>query len=206
MQAITKLNEEGLVAAPSITISQINLYEIPEFTKHFVNQGIPVLYSIYSYDNHREVMSFGIGGENSEFDFTDKEGIARLCDGMIKLKKERTGVLVTNKTLMAIKELFLNKRRTWTCKALSNFLIIDNYGRVAGCHLKQPVASIFELPKLWHSPTFKNLRKEYENCKDCAYLCYIFYSLHPNGPGAFEIILDQWKNMLRCSIKLRNNH
>lgn len=206
MEAITKLNEEGLIAVPSITVSQMNLHETTKFTKCFANYGIPVLYSLYSYDNSSEMESFGIGEKNSEFDFTDKKAVARLCDELIKLKKEKTGVLITDKTLIAIKELFLNNRRIWRCKALRKFFVIDHYGRVAGCHLKQPVASIFELPRLWHSSEFERLREKYQKCKECAYLCYVFYSLYPNALDILEIISDQRRNMLSYFMKLSNKY
>lgn len=204
MEALIRLNEKDLVSVASVTISQMNIDEIADITRHFVNCGIPVVYSLYSYDNPIEEKSFGIGRRSSEFDFTDKNSLVRLCDELKKLKKESTRIFITERALSAIRELFFNNRRVWKCKALRKFLVIDQYGRVAGCHLKQPVASIFELPKLWNGQEFDWLRKRYQNCKDCTYLCYLFYSLHSSATGTLEMILDQWRNMLSYFMKLRS--
>jgi len=96
--------------------------------------------------------------------------------------------------LKALREFVASGVRKWRCRALDSFLIVDHLGRVAGCHSREPVASIFELPEAWRSPEFERLRKEYSRCTKCAYLCYIFYSVHAGLSGTIEILRDQWKN------------
>ena len=120
--------------------------------------------------------------------------MAKICDALIEMKKERKGIFITNKTLEALKQFFLNGRRTWECKALQSFLMVDHLGNVAGCHLREPVASVFELPNVWHSQKFQSLRAEFSQCNQCAYLCYIFYSLHSNVLSNLGILQDQWRN------------
>ena len=47
MEGVETLQEEGVSVAISPTISQFNLYEIVDLTKHFVARGVPVLYCLY---------------------------------------------------------------------------------------------------------------------------------------------------------------
>jgi MoaA/NifB/PqqE/SkfB family radical SAM enzyme len=101
---------------------------------------------------------------------------------------------MTTKILEAVKNLYLTGRRTWKCHALQNFFIIDHLGRVAGCHLHKPAASIFDLPSVWNSEKLNDLRKIYSECTQCTYLCYIFYSLHGSVLGNIQIAQERWKN------------
>jgi len=195
MQAIRTLHEEGVRVGVSPTISQLNLYEIIDFTRHFINQGIPVWYCLYYYDYPSENPLFTIGKKQDEFEIVDGEAMAKVCDTLIEMKKTYNGIYITTRTLLALKNLFLNNKRTWKCKALQSFFMIDQQGRVAGCHRKEPVASIFELPKVWGSPKLNSLRQKYTECTQCAYLCYIFYSIHSDVKSNLEILRDQWKNI-----------
>ena len=56
------------------------------------------------------------------------------------------------------------------------------------------VGNVFDLPKLWNSKKFKELREKYNNCSQCNYLCYIAYSLHGSPYGNLLIAKDHWKN------------
>ena len=194
IETIEILQNEGINVGVSPTISQLNLHEIIDFTKYFTYNGIPVWYCLYWYDYPSENHLFQIGKRQDEFEITDVETMAKICDALIEMKKERKGIFITNKTLEALKQFFLNGQRTWECKALQSFLMVDHLGNVAGCHLREPVASIFELPEVWHSPKFQNLRAEFSQCNQCAYLCYIFYSLHSNVLSNLGILQDQWRN------------
>jgi len=194
MAAIEILQKEGISVGVSPTISQLNLNEIIDFTKYFTYNGIPVWYCLYWYDYPSENRLFEIGKKRDEFEIADVKTMANVCDALIAMKRERKGIFITNKTLEALKQFFLNRQRTWECKALQSFLMVDHLGNVAGCHLREPVASIFELPDVWNSQKFKILREEFSRCDQCAYLCYIFYSLHSNVLSNLEILQDQWKN------------
>jgi len=194
MEAVETLREKGIFGGVSPTISQLNLHEIADFTRYFTDRGVPVWYCLYWYDQPVEDRLFGIGEKIDEFEIRDREAVGKVCDELIAMKKERQGVFITTKTLVALKRFFLEGQRTWKCGALQSFFIVDHRGRVAGCHCREPVASVFELADVWDSPRFGSLRKEYRECDRCAYLCYIFYSLHSSVQSNLEIIRDQWKN------------
>jgi MoaA/NifB/PqqE/SkfB family radical SAM enzyme len=195
MEAVEKLHEEGISVSVSPTISQFNLHEILDFTNYFINKGIPIWYCLYSYDfSNQQGGIFKIGKKNDEFTIVDNEAMVNLCDSLIKMKKKNSKILMTTKILEAVKNLYLTGKRTWKCHALQNFFVIDHLGRVAGCHLHNPVASIFDLPRVWNSPEFNALRKTYNKCTQCTYLCYTFYSIHGSVLGNFQIAKEQWKN------------
>ncbi len=194
-EAISTLRNEGICVEVSPTISQLNLHEIIDVTRYFTEHGVPVSYCLYWYDNPGKNQMFGIGKKCDEFEITDRRAMAEACDTLMEMK-DLGGILITKETLLTLKQFFLKGERTWKCKALQSFLTVDHLGRVAGCHLQQPVASILELPDVWDSPEFENLREKYSECKKCAYLCYIFYSIHGSVRGIIEIVRDQWKNAL----------
>jgi MoaA/NifB/PqqE/SkfB family radical SAM enzyme len=193
MEAIEELHQEGVFVGVAPTISQLNLYEMEDFTRYFVEKGIPVWYAVYSHDCQQESL-FGIGDRNDELEIVDKEGMVRLCDVLINMKRERRGVFITGKTLLALKELFLTGSRTWKCRALENFVMVNNRGEAAGCHLYAPVVKVTELPEVWNSERFDALRTQYSNCQKCTYVCYLFYSVHRGIFGSIEILRDQLKN------------
>lgn len=195
MTAITALQNEGIQVGVSPTISQLNLHEIVDFTRYFIDRGVPVWYCLYWYDYATENPLFAIGKKIDEFEITDREAMAKLCDNLIEMKRQNDGIYITNKTLKALKEFFESGQRIWKCRALSSFLMIDSRGRVAGCHRNEPVASVHELREEWESPRLGDLRREYSKCKQCAYLCYIFYSLHSSVLGNLGLVHDQWKNV-----------
>jgi len=200
MNAIETLHKEDANVGVSPTISQLNLYEILDFTRYFTDRGIPVWYCLYAYDYPASNAMFGIGKKADEFEITDTEAMAKVCDGLARMKKERSGVFITTKTLEAMKNYFLTGQRTWECKALKSFLMVDSMGRVAGCHRQEPAASVLELKDSWDSPRFGELRKQYNQCTQCIYLCYIFYSIHGSVISNLSLARDQWKNiaMLRA--------
>jgi len=195
MKAIEKLFEQGISVSVSPTISQFNLHEILDFTNYFITKGIPIWFCLYSYDfSNDHPQLFKIGKKNDEFTIVDKGTMVNLCNSLIEMKKKNSKILMTRKTLEAVKNLYLTGKRTWECRALQNFFVIDHLGRVAGCHLHNPAASIFDLPRVWNSPKFNAMRKTYSKCTQCTYLCYIFYSIHGNVIGNFQIAQEQWKN------------
>lgn len=193
MDAVETLHKQGITVGVSPTISQLNMYEIPEFTEHFCERGIPVLFCLYQHDSLKQPM-FHIGEKDDELEISDKVAFAKICDALIEKKSRLHGILITKKMLNALKVLALKEERVWKCKALQSFFVIDPLGNVAGCHLQKPVATIYELPKLWNSQRFEELRKIYRKCESCSYMCYMFYSIHANVQGNIEILRDQWKN------------
>lgn len=195
MEAIDTLHENGIRVGVSPTISQLNLHEILDITQFFLKKEIPVWYCLYSYDcSPSQSQLFKIGKKNEDFTITDYKAMVNLCDSLIMMKKKNSNILVTNQILNAVKSLFLTGERTWKCKALKSFFVIDHMGRVAGCHVQDSVASIFNLPKMWNSSKFKSLRKKYQECTRCTYLCYIFYSLHGSVKGNLQIAEEHWRN------------
>ena len=195
MQTVEKLHMEGIRVSVTPTISQFNLYEIIDFTNYFLQKGIPIWYCLYSYDSSDDSSQlFKIGKKNDEFLITDEKAMAKLCNSLLEMKRKNSNILMTTKILEAVKNLYLKGKRTWKCHALQNFFIIDHLGRVAGCHLHKPVASIFDLPSVWNSEKLNDLRKTYSKCTQCSYLCYIFYSLHGSVLGNIQIAQERWKN------------
>jgi MoaA/NifB/PqqE/SkfB family radical SAM enzyme len=195
VKTIEKLHEEGISVGVSPTISQFNIHEIVDLTKYFSERGIPVWYCLYSHDTTAESEQlFKIGKLDDEFEIADREAMVRLCDTLTEMKKKNSNIFITTETLKAIKRLYSDGKRVWKCRALQNFFMIDHRGRVAGCHLRKPVVSIFDLPKAWSTDSFNALRKVYSECNRCIYLCYIVYSLHGSVKGNFQILQDRWKS------------
>jgi MoaA/NifB/PqqE/SkfB family radical SAM enzyme len=195
MEAVKTLHNEGINVSVTPTISQVNLYEIVDITNYFTNRGIPVWYCLYTYDQTAyENQLFRIGKANDEFIIKDKQAMVKLCDTLMEMKKKNSRIFITTQLLQALRTLFLEGKRTWDCHALQNFLVLDHLGRIAGCHNHNFAGSVFDLPEIWHSKKFDMLRKTYNECTQCAYLCYIFYSLHGSPYGNLKLAKDQWKN------------
>src|SRR4030043_444421 len=179
----------------SMATKKMEAYENVDITNYFTQKGIPVWYCLYSFDQSQDVNQlFRIGKATDELIIRDKQAMVKLCDSLIEMKKKNNKILMTVKLLKALRNLFLESKRTWNCRALQNFFVIDHLGRVAGCHNHNFAASVFDLPKIWNSEKFNLLRKTYSECTQCAYLCYIFYSLHGSPYGNLTLAKDQWKN------------
>jgi MoaA/NifB/PqqE/SkfB family radical SAM enzyme len=196
MNTVETLHKEGVSVAVTPTISQKNLYEIVDITNYFTGKGIPVWYCLYSYDTSSDPKQlFRIGKANNEFVITDKQGMVKLCNDLIEMKKKNKKILITTKLLKTLRSLYEEDRRTWKCQALNQFLVVDHLGRIGGCHSHNFAGSVFDLPKKWNSPEFKTLRKTYHECTQCNYLCYVFYSLHGSPCGNLSLAWDQRKNV-----------
>ncbi|UCH31802.1 MAG: radical SAM protein [Candidatus Bathyarchaeota archaeon] len=193
LNAVQILHDQGITVGVSPTISQLNMHEILDFTEHFTSKRIPVLYCLYQHDALEHPL-FQIGEKDEELEIVDKASLTKICDALIEKKTEQSGILITKKMLRVLSTLYSSGKRNWECKALHSFFMIDPQGRIAGCHLQEPVATIFDLPKAWNSQKLDNLREKYRGCNQCSYMCYMFYSLHANVKGNLEIIKDQWRN------------
>ncbi|MCW4017976.1 MAG: radical SAM protein [Candidatus Bathyarchaeota archaeon] len=194
-QSVETLHKEGINVAVTPTISQLNLNEILDLTTHFTEMGVPVWYCLYSYDlTAAENQLFRIGKAQDEFVITDKQAMVNLCDSLLEMKKKNKRILMTDKLFKAMRSLYAEEKRTWKCKALKDFFIIDHLGRIGGCHGHNFAGSIFDLPEKWESEKFESLRKMYHECEQCTYLCYIFYSLHSGPFGNLALAKEQWKN------------
>lgn len=195
MHAVEVLHNEGISVGVTPTVSQFNLYEMLDFTKYFVEKDIPVWYSLYSYDSAGDENNlFKIGKKDDQFTIVDKEAMVKLCDSLIEMKKKNSNILITDKLLKAIKNLYLTGERPWACRAFHNFFMIDHVGRVAGCHLLDPTTTVFDLPRIWDTPELKALQEQYSKCKRCTYMCYIFYSIHGSVLANLQVVQEQWKN------------
>ena len=202
MESVETLHNEGINVSVTPTISQLNLYEIVDITNYFTQKGVPVWYCLYTYDQtDNENQLFRIGKANDEFIIKDKQAMVTLCDTLIEMKKKNSNILITTKLLKAVRTLFLDGERTWNCRALQNFLVLDHLGRIAGCHNHNFVGSVFDLPAIWRSEKFDLLRKTYNDCTQCAYLCYIFYSLHGSPYG--NLILAKEVSLGKVALNLQ---
>ena len=126
---------------------------------------------------------FRIGKANDEFIITDKEAMVKLCDTLLEMKKTNNKILMTNKLFKTLKSLYAEEKRTWNCKALQSFLVVDHLGRISGCHNHAFAGSIFDLPKIGKAQNSIDLREQYKTCTQCTYLCYVFYSLYGSPSG-----------------------
>jgi MoaA/NifB/PqqE/SkfB family radical SAM enzyme len=195
LHSVETLQKEGINVAVTPTISQLNLGEIVDITNHFTQKGIPVWYCLYSFDLSSDANQlFRIGKANDEFIIKDNQAMVELCDALLKMKKKNKRILMTTRLLKAMRSLYAEEKRTWKCRALQNFFIIDHLGRIGGCHSHNFAGSVFDLPKIWSSKEFNTLRKTYRQCSQCTYLCYIFYSLHGGPYGNLALAKEQWKN------------
>ena len=195
VETVETLHCEGINVAVTPTISQINLNEIIDITNHFTGKGIPVWYCLYSYDASVDAKQlFRIGKPKDELVIRDKQAMISLCNSLIEMKKKNNKILMTTKLLKTLRDYYAQDKRTWSCRALQNFLVLDHNGRIAGCHVHNFAASVFDLPKIWNSRKFDKLRETYSSCTQCTYLCYIFYSLHGSPYGNLTLAKDQWRN------------
>jgi MoaA/NifB/PqqE/SkfB family radical SAM enzyme len=195
LKSVEALEKEKIRFAVTPTISQKNLYEIIDITKHFTQRGIPVWFCLYSYDTSSDDNQlFRIGKANDEFVITDKKAMVDLCNQLIELKKKNKKILMTTKLLETMRDIYQEDKRTWKCEALNQFLVVDHLGRIGGCHSRSFTASVFDLPQKWSSPEFKALRETYHECTQCTYLCYILYSIHGSPSGYISLAKDQWRN------------
>jgi len=195
MKAVEELRKNGISVGVAPTISQFNLYEILQLTRYFTTRDIPVWYSLYSYDSADEQSHlFRIGKKNDEFTIVDRNAMVKTCDSLIAMRKENSNIIMTTKLLKTIKNFYLTGERSWECRALRNFFVVDHVGRVAGCHVHDPTTTIFDLPKMWNSAQLKALRRKYTECTQCTYMCYIFYSLQGSVLANLQIAQEQWKN------------
>jgi len=195
LHSIETLKKEKINVAVTPTISQMNLNEIVDITNHFTKMEIPVWYCLYSYDLTAAANQlFRIGKPRDEFVIKDKEAMVNLCDQLIEMKKKNKRILMTTKLLKVMRTLYAENKRNWKCRALEDFFIIDHLGRIGGCHGHNFAGSVFDLPKIWDSKEFNDLRKTYRQCEQCTYLCYIFYSIHSGPYGNLALAKEQWRN------------
>ena len=197
MHTVDVLQKEGIRVAVTPTISQKNLYEIMDITNYFMERKIPMWFCLYSYDTSVDSKQlFRIGKANDEFIITDKDAMIKLCNQLIEAMKKNPNILMTKKLLQTLRSLYEpNAERIWKCQALNQFLVVDHVGRISGCHNHNFSGSIFDLPKQWNSNEFKTLRKTYQDCTQCNYLCYIAYSLYGSPKSTLALAKDQWKNI-----------
>jgi len=206
MSAIDGLRREGFAVFPSFTISRLNLDEAVDFAVHFTDREIPVMYCLYSRDNPSERRMFPLGADEADLSIVDGEAAARMCDALRDLKRSRPGVMITTRFLDALKRYFLTGQRSWTCRALREFVMIDPMGRAAGCHGGEPVGSVFDLPRLWRSPEFGRAREKSARCEGCLFFCYAFYSVHAGVFGDLRTLWDRRAlaaSVLKDAAKLR---
>jgi MoaA/NifB/PqqE/SkfB family radical SAM enzyme len=199
MHAVDVLKREGVKVSVAPMISQVNLYEIVDLTNYFTSKDIPVLYSLYSYnaaaaEEDEANQLFSIGKANDDFIITDKEAMVKLCDTLIEMRKKNRHILISEKLLKAIKTLYTEEKRTWNCRALQSFLVVNHVGKIAGCHNQPFVDSIFDLPKNWKNEKYNTKREQYKTCTKCTYLCYMFYSIYGTPRGYLSLFREQWKN------------
>jgi hypothetical protein len=48
-----------------------------------------------------------------------------LCDSLIEMKKRDKNILMTTRLLKALRSFYSDDRRSWKCRALQSFFVID---------------------------------------------------------------------------------
>lgn len=175
MKSIETLKAERVNVAVDITVSGLNLEEVASLIEFFGSKDIPVILSLYSDLSLPEGL-IQIGQPDEKAKINDKKRVLRLLEDLKRLRKIYP-VHLDEETLQALQALYLEGVRRWRCKALSSFFVVDASGRVSGCHLMPPIASLKNLPEEWGSFKFQKLREAYSQCERCLYLCYLAYSL-----------------------------
>ena len=123
METVEKLHSEGINVAVTPTISQKNLHEIVDITAYFTKKGIPVWYSLYSYDTSaNENQLFKIGKENDEFTITDKQAMVDLCNALLEMKKKNSKILITKKLLKTLRDFYAEDKRGWRMRGAQELL------------------------------------------------------------------------------------
>jgi MoaA/NifB/PqqE/SkfB family radical SAM enzyme len=173
IKSINELIKNRVPVAISPTISELTRDEIPKMIKKL---GLPFNFCLYESDFDPAQAQFSIGREVKELKIRERKKMAGLFEKLLELKHSYS-ILLQDECLIAMKKYYESGKRNWRCGALDKFLTIDHKGGVSGCHLKQAVASISNLPDFWNSKQAEQIRLKNKRCKNCVYLCYVDYSL-----------------------------
>lgn len=178
MESAKLLRREGINFVFSTTISNLNIDEIVPMTKYFRTIDVPFNLSFYDFDWNSNSL-FSIGKKDDEFIIKDKKKAVTLLKELKNLGKD--SMLLPPESLDELEYYILTGERRRACGAFRNFLMLDHLGRISGCHLKEPVSTIYDIKDFWHSEEAEKIRKEDERCNACSYLCYFAYSLSPRS-------------------------
>jgi len=193
LESAKTLKKEGIDFVFSLTISNLNLEEAPDIVRKLGGIGIPFNFSFYDFDPMDNNL-FKIGRADEEFIIKDRTKAIKVLDELKEMSKEFP-IVMPSRCFDDLKYYLQTGRRREKCKAFQKFLMIDHLGRISGCHLKEPVTTLYEVKDFWNSEKAERIRAEAELCNSCSYLCYFAYSL-----PIFSFI----KPLIRSKISLRN--
>lgn len=175
LRSVKALRKARVNVAVDVTISQLNLEELPHIINFFGSQGIAVIPSLYvEFSPQNSLIKIGYSEEKAHL--KNKKHFIRSLETLKQLK-HLYPVHLNDESLEAIKRFFSKSQRDWKCKALSSFFVIDPMGRVSGCHLMPPVTNLEKLSTFWRSKIAKKFRARFSTCEGCLFLCYLVYSL-----------------------------
>ncbi|MFQ5762327.1 MAG: radical SAM protein [Candidatus Bathyarchaeia archaeon] len=174
VKSIETLTDANIPVSVSITVSEANMNDALKLIRRFSLKGISVNLSLYSEDNASEGI-FQIGTHVNDLTIRSKDRMLRFLVTLRKLKMEHP-IHLSNRTLTSLETFFANDRRDWTCQGLSSFFVVNELGDVSACHLYPSVCKVWDLPQLWESSEFQELRTQCNRCEKCSYLCYIEFS------------------------------
>jgi len=174
MHSITLLKDEGIGVVVSIMISNANIEEVPAVVEYFGRRNISLTFSLHSEVTLPD-STIKIGMLNPAFKIQPDSRLLNLLKTLQRLKKKHP-IHLDMKTANSLEKLFSKGVRDWKCESLSSFFIMNEGGSVSGCHIMSPVCKIWELPKIWETEKTDSLRRSYNRCEKCSYLCYIAYS------------------------------
>ena len=193
MKSIEALKARGVNVAVDVTVSRLNINEVPSIIEFFGSRDISVILSLYTDFSQPEGL-ITIGYHEPSAALEDREALLSFLSQIRSLKKAYP-VHFDDEALQVLQRYFEGCLNGWKCKALSSFFVVDQLGRVSGCHLMPPAASLQSLPEAWKSEAFRELRGKYAGCKGCLYLCYLAYSLldSPGKLAAYSLRYEAYR-------------
>jgi MoaA/NifB/PqqE/SkfB family radical SAM enzyme len=199
LKSIRALKSEKINVVAAITISEANIDEASKMIEFFGLKDIPIVLSLYSDVAYSESL-IKIGYHDNNVAFKNREKLLNFFREIRRLKKLYP-IHLDPKTLRALEENARFGVRGWKCKALSSFFVVDEFGRVSGCHVKPAVASLKNLREQWRSKFFEELRSKYASCEECLYLCYVAYSLLDGLDDLFAYGFDYGQHRLESFMR-----
>ena len=197
METVEKLHSEGINVAVTPTISQKNLHEIVDITAYFTKKGIPVWYSLYSYDTSaNENQLFKIGKENDEFTITDKQAMVDLCNALLEMKKKNSKILITKKLLKTLRDFYAGGQKRVGMRGAQELL----RRRPRWAELRDATATTLLLQcsiclSCGKAKEFNDLRQGYRDMHTMQLpMLHLLFSSGRTPLGHLAVAFDQWKN------------
>ncbi len=199
MKSLETLKSRKVNVAVDVTVSSLNLPELPNLIEYFGLKGIPVVISIYTDFSTPDGL-VQIGQPDPAAQLRNGREMVELLEKIRELRKVYP-VHLDERIIQVLIDYFSGRVKSWSCKALTSFFVVDPLGRVSGCHLKPPIVEVQRLPEVWNSKLLECYRRKYAECDGCLYLCYLAYSLLDSPFKLFTYSLEYESYRFRKTLK-----